>query len=206
MPGKTLTTPLPPAKNSNFAAYATAFMRRYGPHGSFWAANRGLPYLPVTTVEVLNEPDNSHTWGPHIDLQVSRSVKVMTGGLAWTKSSLPRLLKAFEHKPMDEVAVHPYASNPNATVALVKFAISEMRSFGRGRTPLVVNEYGWTSQRNTWGTTNPKNVNKYAYNALIGLSKLRLAQILPFEWTDASWGLNNGGFAKAVSRITHGRL
>ena len=219
--GKTVTTPLPPAKNANFAAYATAFMHRYGPHGSFWAANKGLPYLPVNTVEVWNEPDNSHTWGPHIDLQdyakmyeavrtaihrVSRGTKVMTGGLAWTRSSLPRLLKAFERKPMDEVAVHPYASNPGATVALAKFAISEMRKFGRGRTPLAVNEYGWTSQRNTWGSANPKNVNKYAYNALIGLSKLRLAQILPFEWTDASWGLSNGGFAKAVSRITHGRL
>jgi hypothetical protein len=32
--------PLPPAKNSNFAAYATAFMRRYGAHGSFWASHR----------------------------------------------------------------------------------------------------------------------------------------------------------------------
>src|SRR5262249_28209763 len=47
-------TPLPPAKNSNFAAYATAFMQRYGTHGSFWRSHRSLPYLPVNTLEVWN--------------------------------------------------------------------------------------------------------------------------------------------------------
>ncbi len=37
---------LPPARNATFAAYATAFMRRYGPHGAFWKAN---PDLSVCT-------------------------------------------------------------------------------------------------------------------------------------------------------------
>ena len=115
-------TPLPPAKNSNFAAYATAFMRRYGVHGSFWRAHSTLAYLPIKTVEVWNEPDNNHNWGPDVNLQqyatmyeavrtaihrVSRGTRVMTGGLAWTQSSLPRLLKAFDRKPIDAVAVHP---------------------------------------------------------------------------------------------------
>jgi hypothetical protein len=48
---------LPPASNATFAAYVTAFMKRYGPHGAFWKANSKLPYVPVTTVEVWNEPD-----------------------------------------------------------------------------------------------------------------------------------------------------
>ena len=119
-------TPLPPAKNSTYAAYATAFMRRYGAHGSFWAAHRDLPYRPVKTVEVWNEPDNNHNWGPDVNLQdyaklyeaartaihrVNRGTRVMTGGLAWTQSSLPRLLKAFEGKPIDAVAVHAYGRN-----------------------------------------------------------------------------------------------
>ena len=214
-------TPLPPANNANFAIYAGAFMHRYGAHGSFWAAHPTLPYVPVTTVELWNEPDNTHDWGPVVDLQdyaklyeavrsavhrVNRGARVVTGGLAWTMSSLPRLLKAFEGKPIDEVAVHPYAANPAATVAIARFALAEMRKFGRGSTPVLVNEYGWTSERNTWGTTKAKNVKPYAYQALIGLSKLRLSQILPFEWTDADWGLSDGPFAQAVSRITRGRL
>jgi hypothetical protein len=212
--------PLPPAKNSNFAAYATAFMRRYGARGSFWAKNRSLPYFPVNTVEVWNEPDNTHNWGPQINLhdyarlyeavraavhRVNRGAHVMTGGVAWTRSSLPRLLKAFRGKPIDVLAVHPYAATPRGTVALARFALSEMRAFGRGSTPVVANEYGWTSTRDTWGSTNPRHVKTYVYQALLGLSKLRLAQILPFDWTSSSWGLNNGPFAHAIARITHHR-
>src|ERR1700742_757740 len=113
---------LPPASNATFATYATAFMKRYGPHGAFWKAHPKLPYVPVTTVEVWNEPDNLYDWGQHIDLQnyatmyeavrtavhrVDRSARVMTGGLAWTESSLPRMLKAFQGKPIHAVAVHP---------------------------------------------------------------------------------------------------
>jgi hypothetical protein len=210
--------PLPPAKNSNFAAYATAFMRRYGAHGAFWAAHPSLPYLPVNTVEVWNEPDNTHNWGPQVNLQdyarmyeavrsavhrVNRGAHVMTGGVAWTYSSLPRLLKAFRGKPIDVLAVHPYAATPKGTIALARFALAEMRTYGRGSTPAVVNEYGWTSVRHTWGSTKPQHVKPYVYQALVGLSKLRFAQILPFQWTDGSWGLTNGPFAKAVARVTH---
>jgi len=59
---------LPPASNATFASYATAFMKRYGPRGAFWKANPKLPYVPVTTVEVWNEPDNIHDWGTDINL------------------------------------------------------------------------------------------------------------------------------------------
>ncbi len=212
--------PLPPAKNSNFAAYASAFMRRYGAHGSFWAANGSLPYLPVTNVEVWNEPDNTHNWGPQLNLRdyasmyeavrsavhrVNRGARVMTGGLAWTQSSLPRLLRAFSGKPIDAVAFHPYAATPNGTVSLARFALAEMRRYGRGSTPLLANEYGWTSDRRTWGSTRPQHVKPYVFQALVGLSKLGLAQILPFQWTYASWGLSGGSFAQAVARVTHHR-
>ena len=37
---------LPPARNTAFAAYATAFMKRYGPHGAFWKANPTVPLRP----------------------------------------------------------------------------------------------------------------------------------------------------------------
>jgi Cellulase (glycosyl hydrolase family 5) len=211
-------TPLPPAKNSNFGAYAGAFMKRYGARGSFWASHPTLPYLPVTTVEVWNEPDDSHTWGPHVNLQdyarmyevvrsaihrVNPHAQVMTGGLAWTESSLPRLLKALKGKPVDAVAIHPYAATPKGTIALARYAIAQMRKYHRGATPLIVNEYGWTSQQGTWGSTSPRNVDRYAYQALVGLAKLRIAQILPFLWADPSWGLSTGSYAQAVALVTH---
>jgi hypothetical protein len=212
------TAYLPPASNATFAAYATAFMKRYGPHGAFWKANPKLPYVPVTGVEVWNEPDNIHDWGTDINLsdyalmyeavrtavhRVDRSARVMTGGLAWTESSLPRLLKAFRGKPIDAIGIHPYGANPSASIKVATDALADMRAAGRGRTPVIANEYGWTSTRDTWGTTKAKNVNTYAYNALIGLSKLRLSEIEPFSWADPSWGLSSGSFAKALAKIQH---
>lgn len=211
---------LPPASNSTFTAYATAFMKQFGPKGAFWKANPGLPYEPVTTVEVWNEPDNLFDWGQHIDLanyatmyeavrtavhRVDRTARVMTGGLAWTESSLPRMLKAFKGKPIDAVAVHPYGSNPSQTVAVAKDALAIMRKYGRGSTPVSANEYGWTSTRNTWGTTKAKNVKTYQYDALVELSKLHLSEIVPFLWGDPSWGLSTGSFAKALAKIQHHR-
>lgn len=211
---------LPPANNRNFQAYATAFMKRYGPHGAFWKANRKLHYDPVTEVEVWNEPDNLFDWGQHINLanyarmyeavrsavhRVDRHARVLTGGLAWTESSLPRLLKAFRGKPMDALAIHPYGANPSQSIKVARDALADMRRAGRGRTPVSANEYGWTWIRHTWGTTARKHVKSYAYNALVGLAKLRLSEIEPFAWSDPSWGLSTGSFAKAVAKIEHHR-
>ena len=211
---------LPPASNATFAAYATAFMRRYGPHGIFWMANPKLPYVPVTTVEVWNEPDNLYDWGADISLsdyasmyesvrsavhRVYRGARVMTGGLAWTESSLPRLLKAFEGKPMDAVAIHPYGATPSESIQMARDALGDMRRYGRGGTAVSANEYGWTSIQHTWGSTNPRNVKSYAYTALVGLAKLPLFEIEPFSWTDPSWGLSTGSFDRAVATITHHR-
>jgi hypothetical protein len=209
---------LPPASNATFASYATAFMKRYGPRGAFWKANPKLPYVPVTTVEVWNEPDNIHDWGTDINLsdyarmyeavrtavhRADRGARVQTGGLAWTESSLPRLLKAFRGKPMDAVAIHPYGATPAESIKVARDALADMRRYGRGQTPVSANEYGWTSIRHTWGSTNPKNVKSYAYEALVGLAKLRLSEIVPFSWGDASWGLNTGSYARALAKIAH---
>ena len=211
---------LPPADNSTFAAYATAFMKRYGPHGAFWKANPKLPYVPVTTVEVWNEPDNIHDWGTDINLsdyarmyeavrtavhRVDPRARVITGGLAWTESSLPRLLKAFQGKPIDAVAIHPYGATPGESIRVARDALADMRRYGRGRTPVSANEYGWTAIRHTWGSTNTRHVKSYVYTALIGLAKLRLSEIVPFLWGDPSWGLSTGSFATAVANITHHR-
>jgi hypothetical protein len=209
---------LPPAHNGNFAYYASAFMKRYGPHGAFWKANPKIPYVPVTTVEVWNEPDNIHDWGTDINLsnyarmyEVVRSAvhhvyphaRVMTGGLAWTESSLPRLLRAFRGQTLDAVAIHPYGATPTQTITVARDALADLRRDGRGGTPVSANEYGWTSIRHTWGSTNPRHVKTYAYQALIGLAKLRLFEIVPFLWGDPSWGLNTGSFASALVTITH---
>ena len=36
-----------PSRNGPYAAYLTALIGRYGPHGSFWRQNPGIPELPI---------------------------------------------------------------------------------------------------------------------------------------------------------------
>lgn len=81
--------------------------------------------------------------------RVDRHAQVATGGLAWTMSSLPRLLKAFKDKPMDGA-----------------------------------------------------NVSRCSYQTLIGLAKLHLAYVLPFDGPTPTWGLTDGTYARALKAIT----
>jgi hypothetical protein len=161
------------------------------------SSGRAIAYLPPAHNARMYEVIRNvvHRAYPH--------ARVLTGGLAWTESSLPRLLKAFRGKILDAVAIHPYAATPGQTIKVATDALADMRQYGRGGTPVSANEYGWTSRRNTWGSTNPSHVKTYAYQALIGLAKLRLFEIMPFLWGDPSWGLNTGSFASALAKITH---
>lgn len=217
--GVPVTVPLPPAHNAQFAAFAAAFARRYGAGGSFWRSHSSLPYVPVRAFEVWNEPDEALSWGPDVNLQhyavmyelvrsairrVDRHAQVVSGGLAWTPTSLPRLLKAFRGKPLDAIAFHPYAATPQGTVALARYAIKQLAKYGRGRTPLFANEFGWTSLPGIWGSTDPANLDSYVYQALLGLSKLHLTEVLPFQWAMPSWGLSDGTFARALTAIHDG--
>jgi hypothetical protein len=56
-----------PRDNADFAAYATAVVRRYGPGGSFWSAHPELTPQPLTAVELWNEPFGHWAWKPNPD-------------------------------------------------------------------------------------------------------------------------------------------
>jgi hypothetical protein len=47
----------------DFADYAGAFARRYGPGGALWAENPALPPLPVRDFEIWSEPNTGVHWG-----------------------------------------------------------------------------------------------------------------------------------------------
>jgi hypothetical protein len=211
-----------PANYLVYSAYAAAFARRYGVGGSFWASHPKLPREPVTMFEIWNEPDCRWTWGPDVNLQhyarlytfARQAIKrvdphsaVITGGLAFTASSLPRLLKALEGAPVDGVAIHPYGPDAAYTISQVKSAQAQMRAYGRGATSLIVNEYGWDANRAGWQAlpkrvVDPERVvDRDVIQSVLGLSKIRqVAAIIPFEWTDASWGLNDGSLGKAIGQ------
>src|SRR3954470_2905042 len=54
----------PPRNVTVFAAFARRAAARYGPNGSFWTEHTDLPYLPVRTWQIWNEPNLPVYWQP----------------------------------------------------------------------------------------------------------------------------------------------
>lgn len=86
-----------PVNAEPYAQFVTAFASRYGRGGTFWAANPGVPNLPILRYEIWNEPNLKGGWCPkpqpwlYADMfvaaaQAIRSVDpgavVYTGGVA----------------------------------------------------------------------------------------------------------------------------
>lgn len=213
-----VVSPLPPANDRVYAAYVAAFARRYGVGGSFWSRHPDLPAEPVTMFEIWNEPDCRWTWGPDVDLQhyahlytvarrairrVDRHSTVLTGGLAFTASSLPRLIKALKRQPVDAIAIHPYGADAASTISQVRSAQAQTNAYGRRSTPLIVNEYGWNSVPNSWQSVPKGALDRDVIRSVIGLSKIKhVAAIIPFEWADPDWGLTGGALATAISQAS----
>jgi hypothetical protein len=80
----------------DFAAYARTVAERYGPRGSFWAENPGVPETPLRSLEIWNEPNWNAYWCPEPDPElyaelfveaakairtVAPRLRIVTGGL-----------------------------------------------------------------------------------------------------------------------------
>ena len=57
----------PPKHDGDFAAYAAAVAARYGNGGWFWGDHGELAAMPLTAVEIWNEPYGSWAWRPGPD-------------------------------------------------------------------------------------------------------------------------------------------
>jgi hypothetical protein len=57
----------PPRDPNAYANFCAQLVARYGPGGSFWAANPNLAPRPLTAVEIWNEPWLHHFWRPNPD-------------------------------------------------------------------------------------------------------------------------------------------
>ena len=52
----------PPVVAADMGDFVRVLIGRYGPSGSFWAAHRSLPYVPVRSWQIWNEPNLSKNW------------------------------------------------------------------------------------------------------------------------------------------------
>jgi hypothetical protein len=172
-----------------YARAAAAMVARYGDGGSFWDQHPELPYLPVRTWEIWNEPNLTSFWCPgpeperYADMfvlaanrinSVDPDATLVIGGLPLESPSQQYLgvgdflRRATGYRPQlvslaDAVGVHvyPYGSLDQQLNAIVMFR-DELRKGGiPDDLPMLATEFGWTRKGPT-PMTEHERVQRYA--------------------------------------------
>jgi hypothetical protein len=193
--------------------FVVSAVDRYGPGGSFWAEHPDLPYLPVRTWQIWNEPNFPiywHTRRPARDyvelLRISarriRAVEahariVLAGlgpGLA-KKSQTPcwvflrSVYQLGGRSWFDVAADHPFAAGVHSMAHQLRRISSVMRRHHDG-SPLWVDEIGWSSghfagNRLEVGVHRQAVLLRRSFRYIVGHAKgLHIKRLLWFEWRD----------------------
>ena len=164
---------MPPASAKMYGKFVGQLAARYGPKGTFWAAN------PKTSHARRSDPGRSGTsrrasrasqdrtsfWEAPRDQalptyvamlkasrarvrKVDRNAKIVCAGFfgqSW--KTLSQLYAAGGGKYFDTAAIHPYARTVGAVVSLLRMVRQTMATNGDAAKPLTITEFGWTSSR-----------------------------------------------------------
>ena len=152
-----------PKRTAPYGAFLTALIGRYGPHGSFWAQNPGIPKVPIRTWQIWNEPNLAFYWPQpfarsyvallrqaHAAIKhADPGAKVMLGALtnqAW--KSLEAIDKVRgAGRLFDVVSVNGFTKRPADVMFYLNIMRRAMNGHGQRRTPLVATELSWPSAR-----------------------------------------------------------
>lgn len=221
----------PPSSDVDFASYAAAVARRYGPGGEFWFEHPEVPAQPVTTFEIWNEPNSRQFWrGPtatprrYIDLYVAArqaihavipGARVVTGGLldaggnagGWFRQMVRSRPGA--KRLIDAVGWHPYTGAADDQIKTLTRARENLRKLGLRRTPIEVTEAGWTGVD---AQLRGKELRRLT--ARLPRAGLRVTRLIPYAWDggedwtianpDGTPGLAGNAYLGTVTRLLKG--
>jgi hypothetical protein len=206
---------------SAMAAFVTSFAQRYGRGGSFWAQHPELPYLPVESYEIGNEPDITPTapadqtslhYANPADYaavyeaartalhQVDPAAQAVVGGMldsgAIDLGQAEQYLAAIG--PADAIGYHPYLYDVTRmeqdTLALRQW----LDANGHSGVPLDINEFGAaagvTAGPAAWGA----QVAQYTQWALC-TQTLDVEDIQAFWWGAVPLAANDPWFSMVDS-------
>jgi hypothetical protein len=159
----------PPADPNAYAELMRQLVLRYGPNGSFWGENPGLPRVPIRQWQIWNEQTapwhwQPRPWGPSYKRLLEaaykaihgadRRAEVVAGALVAFGTYAPwdgaRELYRFGAKRFfDVIAVHPFTNAPSATRAarqtleVVRRVRAQMVRRGDRRKEIILTEMTW---------------------------------------------------------------
>lgn len=163
-----------PSNPQTYATFVSALVGRYGPKGSFWAANPQVPRIPIRDWQIWNEPaGTNYDWRSqpwprtyttllkaaytaihHAD----RGAKVVTGALVglntttltpWAETT--DLYRAGAGRYFDVLAVNAFTNAPavsasvDRSLEIVRRVRVVMSHNGGAKRPVWVTELTWTA-------------------------------------------------------------
>jgi hypothetical protein len=214
VPGDPMSAPRPDAID-DYAAYAAAFARRYGPNGQFWADHPELTKLPVAAYELGNEPNTEMFWREQATAAevyadeyaaaraaikaVDAKTPVVSAGLLDANAMNPSvfLRRMLRRQPslrrgIDAVGYHPY----QMSYAGMRYGIAAfrrtMKSLGMGSVPIEITEAGMTT---AWVSESVRAnaIGKLA-RTLPTDKALKVTRFLPYEWASSHQGSEFGQY------------
>ena len=156
----------PPVRPSDYAAYLTALVGRYGPKGTFWAENPALPKVPIRRWQIWNEPnfddywhvEGGRSWVPGYAALLKASytavksadpgATVLMAGLSnFPWNYLADIYRAGAKKSFDAIAVNPFTSYLPNVIRIVRKTRAFLRKHGQGRKPVWITELTWPASK-----------------------------------------------------------
>ncbi len=161
-----------PGEAAAWKSFLALAVGRYGPGGSFWAENPGIPPRPIRTWQIWNEENffyfvakpSPADYGKLVEVsrQAIKSVdpgaKILLGGMfALPSHGPPQAYPAYKFLSLmykrtpgikadfDGVALHPYATKYQYLAPEIDQVRAALKSSGDNGVPLWITELGWSS-------------------------------------------------------------
>ena len=178
-----------PVHDAPYGRYLTALVERYGPHGSFWSSHPSVPYRPIRTWQIWNEPNLAYYWDTtpfapsYVALlrvahsaikKVDPKATVVLGSLVnygWRGLALIYDIRG-ARSLFDAVASNPYTAKPSGVITILRLMRRMMDKHGDHAKPLIATEVGWPSAK---GRTKQN----FGFNTTEQGQAQKLTQLLP---------------------------
>jgi hypothetical protein len=202
----------PPRSAAEMGAWAAMLAARYGPGGSLWRENPGVPRRPIRTWQIWNEPNLPVYWpsGPSAREYVGllkkvgaaikkrdRGAEIVTAGLPPSKlrgaidmfKYIGQMYRAGGAKAFDTMAINSYASDASGLKKLIDRARKAMNRRGDRRGKIWITELGWCDKgpkhRFCVGTKNQaRNITQSLKLIAKSRRSWRLRGFVYYSWRD----------------------
>jgi len=178
--------PVKGTAKAGWVTFVKAAIARYGPKGSFWSENPGVPFRPLRNWQVWNEPNfkffvykpNPAEYAQMVKITSSAikgsdsGAKVILAGLfAWPKGANAKsgnhnwfasdFLEGLYRVPgiaskFDGIALHPYSTKYQLLTPQIEEVRDVMKKRHDAGTGIWITELGWSSEPKTPGNSFAK--------------------------------------------------